>query len=127
MKTLYHLTATGNRKSILESGLRTRNHECRLSGISYTGKLFLFSDLNDPPFFMVGGMNLMDIWEVKVPEGACLEKDPFAESDGHATSLMCGVPVPAKNLRLLKTLWHPIEVGPDEPVLEWQVERELEG
>ncbi len=114
MRTFYHITHSFKRKSILEHGLLPKSRKHKPDRIiSYRNKVFLFSDLNDIPFYFIGGNDAVDIWEVKVPEKAKVVKDPFAEMDGHHTSWMLGRKIPPSDLRRIRTQWHPIEYQGD--------------
>lgn len=114
MRTFYHITHTSKRQSILEKGLLPKSKKgSGISGIGYRNKVFLFSDLNDIPFTFIGGNGAVDIWEVKVPEKAKVQKDPFAEMDGHKTSWMVSRKIPPSDLKRIKTQWHPIEYEGD--------------
>ena len=109
MRTLYHLGYSSRRESLHREGIRTSSKD--LTGypdcnIKYENKLFLFSDLNDIPFHFCKSAEV-DIWEVKVPEGIEMEKDPFAEQDGHQSSFMVGVCIPPENIRLIETRRNP--------------------
>lgn len=107
---LYHLSYSGFRQSILSEGLKLSSCQYEDAGdgeqgaecnMSYQNKLFLYADRENPPMWYVQAYEL-DVWEVKVPDGVAVEKDPFASE--HSKCFMVGSAIPPENIRLVETV-----------------------
>jgi hypothetical protein len=78
MKRMFHISSIGNRDSIRKNGLEPRSYNGR--SIKYGKRIFLFSDIKNPPFDLVSH-NDVDIWEARIPSSVKLHKDCVADKE----------------------------------------------
>jgi hypothetical protein len=101
-KRFFHISSTGNRSSILKSGLEPRSYSGRT--IKYDGRIFLFSDIKKPPFDFVSH-NDVDIWEIALSENVKTHKDELANKERKSDDCFYITDkIRPENLKIVRTL-----------------------
>lgn len=101
LKTLYHLSPISERESILKNGLDYFSYFG--DEVRYKTRLFLFRDLNNPPFNFVS-FSSFDIWTVKISAGTMIFKDIRAYKAGFKNCFYIKKGVSKENISLIKTI-----------------------